>query len=52
MTTNHIDHIVWEECDHIWEENIDSISDRDVECIFCHCPGEQASDGSVFWPAT
>ena len=47
----------WNNCAHVWQEEIDSQFSSDiethVECIRCGCPGAKDNlTGDVFWPAT
>lgn len=42
----------WDNCDHEWAEEVDSMSERDMRCTKCNCCGERQRDGSVYWPTT
>ena len=41
----------WDDCEHEWRE-VESMSERDVVCVKCRCPGTRENDGSIYWPAT
>ena len=49
--------VKWNDCEHVWEIELDSQFHSEkkvaVTCIKCKCPGEQNLETKqVFWPAT
>jgi hypothetical protein len=42
----------WDTCKHDWDRPMDPVSEGEVRCTKCGCPGDRGRDGTVYWPAT
>lgn len=41
----------WDGCEHIWVAPTGPMSESEVVCAKCGCPGDQEESGDVYLPA-